>query len=170
MRTHELHCEVLLPRPIEDVFDFFADAANLQALTPPWLNFTITTPTPIDMREGTLIDYRLRVRGLPIRWRSRIVRWQPPFKFVDEQIKGPYRLWWHEHEFRSVPLYGDGLAAQHPAPRSDGNNGAKRLGTLAIDRVRYAVPMDWLTHSLLVRPDVERIFEYRKQELLRRFA
>ncbi|MBL9032071.1 MAG: SRPBCC family protein [Phycisphaerae bacterium] len=147
MREHELRAEVTIPRPIEEVFGFFADAGNLQAITPPWLHFAIVTPRPIEMREGALIDYRLRVRGVPMRWRTRIVRWTPPHGFVDEQLRGPYRLWWHEHEFREVSG-----------------------GTLATDRVRYAVPMDRLVHRWLVRPDVERIFEYRKRALLQRFG
>ncbi len=99
------------------------------------------------MREGMLIDYRLRVRGLPLRWRTRISAWQPPHRFVDEQLRGPYRLWIHEHTFE---------------PR----NG----GTLARDLVRYAVPFDALLHRWFVRPDIERIFQFRAAELKRRFA
>jgi ligand-binding SRPBCC domain-containing protein len=121
-------------------------AGNLEALTPPWLNFKILTPLPIDVHEGTLIDYRLRLRGVPVRWRTRISVWQPPYRFVDEQLRGPYRQWIHEHTFE-----------------------AHQGGTLVRDHVRYAVPFDWLVHRLLVRPDVERIFRYRAAELRRRF-
>lgn len=147
MREREIRSEMMLPRPIEEVFRFFSDARNLEEITPAWLRFAVLTPGPIEMCEGALIDYRLRVRGVPLRWRTRIARWTPPHGFVDEQIRGPYRLWWHEHEFREVPG-----------------------GTLATDRVRYAVAMDWLVHRWLVRPDVERIFAFRKRALLRRFG
>jgi len=147
MRVREFSTEVWLPLPPEELFPFFADAANLDALTPPWLNFHIVTPPPIAMREGALIDYRLRVRGVPLRWRTRINIWQPPHRFVDEQLRGPYRQWLHEHTF-------------------DPSNG----GTLACDRVRYAVLFDFLVHRWLVRPDVEKIFAYRAQELRKRFS
>ncbi len=147
MRVREFATELWLPLPPEELFPFFANAANLDTLTPPWLNFHILTPPPIAMREGALIDYRLRVRGVPLRWRTRINRWQPPHRFVDEQLRGPYRQWLHEHTFE---------------PR-DG-------GTLARDRVRYAVPFDFLVHRWLVRPDVEKIFAYRAQELRKRFS
>jgi ligand-binding SRPBCC domain-containing protein len=125
----------------------FGDPANLEAITPPWLSFRILTPLPIVMREGTLIDYRLRVHGLPLRWRTRISAWQPPHRFVDEQLRGPYRRWIHEHTFE---------------PRGG--------GTLAREVVRYAVPFDGLLHRGFVRPDIERIFEFRAAELRRRFT
>jgi len=147
MRDHEFQTELWLPLPPEELFPFFADAANLDALTPPWLHFKILTPPPITMRAGALIDYKLRVRGVPVRWRTHISAWQPPHRFVDEQIRGPYRRWIHEHTFE---------------PR-DG-------GTLARDVVRYAVPFDLLAHRWLVRPDVEKIFAYRAQELRKRFS
>ncbi|MCX8090807.1 MAG: SRPBCC family protein [Verrucomicrobiae bacterium] len=147
MRVHEFQTALWLPLPPERLFPFFADAANLDAITPPWLHFQILTPPPIVMGEGTLIDYRLRVHGVPLRWRTRINVWQPPRRFVDEQIRGPYRLWVHEHSFE---------------PR-DG-------GTLACDHVRYAVPLDWLLHPLFVRRDIERIFQFRAEALRRRFA
>jgi ligand-binding SRPBCC domain-containing protein len=147
MRVHEFQSELWLPLPPAELFPFFADAANLDALTPPWLNFHIVTPPPIVLREGALIDYRLRLRGFPLRWRTRINVWQPPHRFEDEQIRGPYRQWIHEHTF-----------AAH-----DG-------GTLARDVVRYAVPFDFIAHRWLVRPDVERIFQYRSEALKRRFG
>jgi ligand-binding SRPBCC domain-containing protein len=146
MRIHEFHSEVWLPRPPQEVFPFFADARNLETLTPPWLNFKILTPAPIAMQEGTLIDYRLRVRGFPVHWRTRINLWDPPNHFVDEQLRGPYRQWIHEHTFES----------------KDG-------GTLARDHVQYAVPFDFLVYRWLVRPDIEKIFQYRAAELARHF-
>ncbi len=147
MRVHEYRCELWLPRTPEQLFPFFADAANLDAITPPWLHFHIVTPRPIAMRPGALIDYRLRVRGLPLRWRTLIRDWQPPYRFVDEQLRGPYRQWVHEHTFE-----------------------ARDGGTLARDVVRYAVPFDWLLHRWFIRPDIERIFAYRQQALRRLLA
>ena len=147
MKIREFQSELWLPLPPEKLFPFFADAANLDAITPPWLNFRIVTPGPVDMREGALIDYRLRVRGLPLRWRTRINAWEPPHRFEDEQLRGPYRQWIHEHTFE-----------------------ARDGGTLARDRVRYAVPLDWLVHDWLVRPDIEKIFRHRSEMLKRRFA
>lgn len=147
MRVREFSTELWLPLPPEKLFPFFADAGNLDALTPPWLNFHIVTPLPITMRAGTLIDYRLRVRGVPVRWRTHIKSWEPPYRFVDEQIRGPYRLWVHEHTFT-----------------------ARDGGTLTRDVVRYAAPFDFLVHRWLVRPDVERIFAYRAQVLAQKFS
>ena len=146
MIIHDFRCELWLPLAPEELFPFFADAGNLDTITPPWLNFRIVTPKPIHMRPGTLIDYALRVRGLPLRWRTLIKEWEPPIRFVDEQVRGPYRLWIHEHTFE----------------RHSG-------GTLAQDHVRYAVSFDWLVHRPFVRPDIERIFHYRQQALLERF-
>ncbi|GDY23777.1 cyclase [Verrucomicrobiota bacterium] len=147
MHVREFQTELWLPLPPEDLFPFFADAGNLDAITPPWLHFHIVTPPPIVMREGTLIDYRLRVRGIPAHWRTRINAWQPPHRFVDEQVRGPYRQWIHEHTFA-----------------------ARDGGTLARDVVRYAVPFDFIAHRWLVRPDVEKIFRYRAAALQRRFG
>lgn len=147
MRVREFQCELWLPLPPEEIFPFFADAGNLDAITPPWLNFQIITPPPIVMRAGALIDYKLRVRGLPLRWRTLIREWQPPFRFVDEQLRGPYQQWIHEHSFE-----------------------ARKGGTLARDVVRYAVPLDLLTHRWLVRPDIEKIFYFRTEALQKRFS
>ena len=147
MKVRQFQSELWLPRPREEVFAFFSDARNLDAITPPWLCFQVVSTGPVEMKAGALIDYKLRVRGFPIRWRTKITEWEPPVRFVDEQLRGPYRLWIHEHEFE---------------PR-DG-------GTLVRDRVRYAVPFDFLVHNLFVRRDVARIFAYRTENLLRRFA
>jgi ligand-binding SRPBCC domain-containing protein len=147
MSPRTFRSEIWLPRPLEEVFAFFADAGNLQALTPPWLDFTILTPSPIPMRPGTRIDSRLRLHGFPIRWQTEITAWEPPHRFVDEQRRGPYRLWVHEHRFETC----------------DG-------GTHIADNVRYAVPGGWLVERLIVRRDVERIFEFRRQKLLELFG
>jgi ligand-binding SRPBCC domain-containing protein len=142
-----LWSELWLPRAPEDVFDFFADARNLEELTPPWVHFRVATKGEIEMVEGTEIDYSLRIRGLPVRWRSRITDWQPPFTFVDEQVRGPYRRWVHEHRFE--PLDG---------------------GTLAVDHVSYSVLGGGPINSLLVSPDLRRIFTYRSGRLTERFG
>lgn len=142
MRIHVLEREIELRRPLAAVFPFFADPGNLEALTPPWLRFRIVTPRPIAMAAGATIDYRLRVRGIPLRWRSRITEYDPPHRFVDEQVAGPYRLWVHEHLFEEA----GGV-------------------TLVRDRVRYAVPGGEWIHRMLVRPDVERIFTFRHARL-----
>ncbi len=146
VRVFTFLSEVWLPLPPRDVFPFFAEARNLEAITPPWLNFRILSQRPAEMGRGTVIEYRLRLRGVPLRWRSEITVWEPPERFVDVQRRGPYRFWEHEHLF--LPRNG---------------------GTLAQDRVRYAVPggplLEWLVDRLLVRPDLERIFAYRRERL-----
>ena len=147
MHIHQFSSEIWLARPIKEVFAFFSDAANLDSITPPWLSFRTVTWQPIEMHAGAVIDYKLRVRSFPIRWRSEITEWEPPYHFVDEQIRGPYRLWIHTHKFEL-------------------RNG----GTFVCDDVRYAVPFDWLLHKFVVRPDVERIFAYRADCLRRRFG
>ena len=147
MRVREFQCELWLPLPPEELFPFFADAGNLDAITPPWLHFRIVTPRPIEMRAGALIDYKLRVRGVPLRWRTLIREWNPPHSFIDEQIRGPYRQWVHRHTFEP----------------KDG-------GTLARDIVHYAVPFDFIAHRLLVRPDIEKIFAYRQEALRKKFG
>lgn len=135
--------ELWLPLQREEIFSFFADAANLESITPPWVNFQTLTPTPIEMKPGTLIDYRIKIHGLPVKWRTRINAWEPPYRFVDEQLRGPYRKWVHEHTF----------------VEKDG-------GTLCADRVEYAVPGGWLIDKLFVRRDVERIFAYRRERIV----
>ena len=144
---HTLVREQRLPGPPQEVFPFFADAGNLEAITPPWLAFSITTPRPIEMRQGALIEYRLRLHGLPIRWLTVIADWEPGVRFVDTQVRGPYALWHHTHEFEP-----------------DGD------GTLMRDTVRYALPLGplgVLAHRLFVARDLERIFDYRAAALSR---
>lgn len=134
--------ELILPRPREEVFDFFSDPRNLEAITPPWLRFSILTACPVKMCVGALINYRLRIHGIPVRWQTEITAWEPPRRFVDEQRRGPYREWIHEHRFEP-----------------------HELGTKAIDVVRYNVPGGKLINWLFVAGDVRRIFEYRRRKL-----
>jgi ligand-binding SRPBCC domain-containing protein len=142
MKTYRLDTELWLPQPRGLIFKFFADPANIEPLTPAWLHFEILTPANIELRQGTLLDYRLRLRGIPLRWQSVIAEWDPPRRFVDRQTRGPFSLWVHEHSF-----------SEH--------NG----GTLVGDRVEYAVPGGALTQKYLVAPDLERLFKYRHQVL-----
>src|SRR6476660_6116148 len=95
----QLKASQFLPFPQDHVCEFFADAFKLQSLTPAWLHFSVVTPPPIRIAAGTLIDYRLKIHGVPLRWQSRISVWEPPWRFVDEQTHGPYRRWHHQHEF-----------------------------------------------------------------------
>lgn len=150
MRQHRLECEQLLPRGIDEVFEFFAAARNLERITPPWLVFRVLTPEPIPIRVGALIDYRLRVHGIPLSWTTRIEQWEPGAGFVDRQIVGPYRLWHHRHTFR-----------------------AQGHSTIVSDVVDYALPFGLLgefAHRLLVRRDLGRIFAYRQAAAARELA
>lgn len=142
MKTFLLKSSLWLPKSRDEVFPFFADPENLQKITPPWLRFKVRKSSTPEIQKGTLIDYRLRIRGIPLRWRSEISAWDPPFRFVDEQRKGPYRLWVHQHLFTE----------------KDG-------GTQVEDLVEYGVLGGALVNRLLVRRDLEKIFDYRCQAL-----
>jgi ligand-binding SRPBCC domain-containing protein len=138
---HILLREQVLPGAPEEVFEFYADASNLEQITPGWLGFRIVTPQPIEMGPGALIEYRLRLHHIPVRWLTRVETWEPGERFVDVQVKGPYRLWHHTHTF---------------APHA--------RGTCVRDQVRYALPLGplgELAHRLVVRRDLERIFDFR---------
>ena len=138
---HTFQHEQIVLRPLAEVFGFFADAANLERLTPPFLKFQILTPLPIEMRAGTLIDYRLRLLGVPFRWKTLIELFEPEQRFIDVQLRGPYRTWRHTHEFTAV-------------------EGGTRLG----DRVDYAIalgPLGEIARSLFVERTVREIFAYR---------
>ena len=146
MTTHIFETELWLPVPREKVFPFFADARNLEILTPPWLNFKVLTAGEIEMRVGAVFDYQLRIHGLPVRWRTEITGWDPPYSFTDEQRRGPYRRWSHTHTFSE----------------KDG-------GTLCRDEVIYAVPGGALVNWFFVRHDVKKIFAYRVGALRKYF-
>lgn len=147
-----LECRLVVPRPIGEVFPFFADAHNLEVITPKTVRFRVLTPRPIEMKPGVRIDYQLRVKGVPLRWQSEIPVWDPPHRFVDRQTRGPYALWHHEHTFE---------------PAEDGS------ATLVRDRVDYCPrggPLAPLLHALFIRRDLTRIFEHRSRALAERFA
>lgn len=146
MKPYQFHVDQVIPSPVEDVFSFFEAPANLERLTPPWLRFSILTPSPITMREGVVLDYQIRLHGLPMHWKTLITLYEPPFRFVDEQLSGPYAVWRHEHRFEAV-----------------------EEGTRIVDDVHYMLPWGWagsLAHRLFVRRDVQRIFDYRQKTLV----
>ena len=142
MKIFHLTTEQKIEKSQDELFSFFSDAHNLAKITPPWLEFRVLTPAPIEMKVGTQIDYRLKLRGIPVRWQSEITAWNPPHHFVDEQRSGPYRRWIHTHTFVAVPD-----------------------GTLVRDEVEYAVLGGWLVQKLFVAPDLEKIFAYRSEKL-----
>jgi ligand-binding SRPBCC domain-containing protein len=147
-RVHILEREQRVSLPLDHAFEFYGDARNLEAITPPWMGFQLTAPPPRPMRAGALMAYRLKLHGLPVRWKTRIEAWEPPHRFVDVQLSGPYSLWEHTHTFEG---------------RDD--------GTVAIrDRVRYSIPFGpfgELAHALFVRRDLRRIFDYRRDAVAR---
>ena len=147
MRQRVLRREQILDVPVEEAFEFFSRAENLEAITPPLLRFRITTPGPIEMAVGILIRYRLRLRGVPVSWLTRIEAWDPPRGFVDRQLRGPYALWHHTHTFEPI---GDGSQ------------------TRMVDLVRYGQrlgPLGTIAEHLLVRRDLDRIFDYRRDAI-----
>jgi ligand-binding SRPBCC domain-containing protein len=147
VRVHRIEREQLINRPLDEVFDFFAQARNLERITPPWLRFEVLTPEPIAMHPGTRIEYQLRLHAARVGWVSRIETWEPGRAFVDRQVRGPYRVWHHLHEFRATDD-----------------------GTRVTDRVHYAMPfgpLGALAHVLLVRRDLARIFDFRQQAVAR---
>lgn len=148
--TRLLRREQWVPRPAEEVFAFFSRPENLEELTPPLLRFQILTPSPVPMAEGALIDYRIRIFGIPTRWRTLIETYEPGVRFVDVQVRGPYAVWRHEHLF-------------------EGREG----GTLIADRVEYSLPfgpLGTLAHALWVRRTLRHIFDYRQEAVAALFG
>lgn len=143
MAEHTLTRKLILDLPRVKVFDFFADAVNLERITPPELNFQIITVQPIDIRQGTLIDYQLKLRGLPLKWKTEISVWNPPYEFVDRALKSPYRQWIHRHTFTEI----------------------EKNKTLIEDEVRYRLPFEPLGDlaHFLVRKELNYIFDFRQK-------
>jgi ligand-binding SRPBCC domain-containing protein len=150
MAECNLTFEQKITAPIERTFTFFSDAKNLERITPPWLHFQVVGMSTPTITEGTLIDYRLRIRGIPLRWQSRIESWRPNEMFVDTQTRGPYALWHHTHRFEKVGTE-----------------------TVMRDEIRYRMRGGWLSDLLagsFVRRDIERIFTYRRIEIQKLFT
>ena len=144
---YRLRAEMTINLPRAQVFNFFADAMQLERITPPLLKFTVLTPQPIKMQAGLFLDYRLRIRRIPVFWKTEIAVWEPPLRFVDLQLRGPYKQWHHEHTFEEV----------------DGQ-------TIVRDDVHYIPRGGKLIHNLLVKPDLEKIFRFRQDKLTEIFA
>ncbi|HEX4168847.1 MAG TPA: SRPBCC family protein [Bryobacteraceae bacterium] len=145
MKTYVLRCEMLTRTPVRETFAVFEDPYNLGKITPAWLNFQVTSQERVVMKRGAEIDYRIRWLGLPIRWKTIVLEYNPPFSFLDSQVKGPYSVWRHHHTFEDTP-------------------GGTKVG----DHVEYALPLGplgQLTHSLIVKHQLLGIFNYRQQEL-----
>ena len=144
-QPYQLVHEQLVPSPLDQVFAFFSRTENLETITPDWLHFKILSVDPQPVQTGTLINYELRMRGLPLRWTSKIIEWDPPHKFVDFQVRGPYKLWRHTHRFL-----------------------AEDQSTRIVDEVVYALPLGplgRLAHRLMVKRDVEKIFAFREEKI-----
>jgi ligand-binding SRPBCC domain-containing protein len=143
VKIYTLRKEQFITRPLKDVFEFFSRPENLERITPPKMGFNIITPRPIEMRPGALIDYTVRTLGIPVRWTTLITDYDPPHRFIDVQLRGPYSFWHHTHIFEAV----------------DG-------GTRIVDEVRYVLPfgpIGRLAHTLIVKRELEKIFAYRAQ-------
>ena len=145
MKIYEINTTQFIAKPLEMVFDFFSKPENLEHITPSYLKFNLQTPSPVIMKIGQIIDYKIKLKGIPLRWRSQITSYDPPYHFVDEQIRGPYALWQHTHTFKE-------------------KNGT----TLIEDHILYKIPFGIIgsaANSLFVKKDLTRIFQYRKEKI-----
>lgn len=145
MQAYQLNCQMLVRKPIREVFEVFENPYNLKKITPPWLNFAVISKRQVEMKKGEEIDYEFRWMGLPMRWRTLISHYQPPVGFVDQMLRGPYTLWHHRHSFEERPE-----------------------GTLVIDQVHYILPfgpLGRLAHALMVKANLVAIFTYRQKTL-----
>jgi ligand-binding SRPBCC domain-containing protein len=145
MKTHQLVTTTIINKPLSEVFDFFKDAGNLNRLTPPSVQFKILTPLPIEIKRGTLIDYSIKINGIPFKWQTEICIWEPPYRFMDQQIKGPYKVWRHEHKFEEI----DGI-------------------THMTDTVDFLSPgwiLEPLINQLYIKHKVKEIFDYRAEQI-----
>lgn len=150
MKPHIYTEETIINRPIDEVFEFFSKAENLNLLTPTFLKFKILTPLPIAMGVGTLIDYKISLNGIPFTWKTKISTWKKNEVFVDEQLRGPYKVWIHEHKFEVV------------------DSGVKMT-----DTVQYLSPgwiVEPIINKLYIEKKVKEIFEFRKKVLLQYFG
>ena len=150
MKIFHFNTEHTVNRTLDQVFEFFSRAENLEKITPEWLNFKILTPLPITMEQDTLIDYQIKMMGLAMTWKTGITTWEPQIRFVDTQLKGPYRRWIHEHRFEAA----------------DGR-------TIMYDSVEYAIPAGFLSgliNKFFVEPRIQSIFSHRKQIIDQLFA
>lgn len=140
----------IVPRPRSEVFAFFADATNLERITPRSVGFTILTPRPIEMREGARIEYRIKLNGIPVRWTTRIAAFEPEERFIDVQERGPYKLWHHTHTFRDVP-------------------GGTEIGDLVLYEIGWGA-LGKLAHGMFVRRQLAHIFDYRSKVMKELFG
>ncbi len=145
MKTHILETVTIIHKPLLEVFDFFSKAENLNILTPPELHFKIITPLPIKMEPTTIIDYRIKLNGISFNWRTEICNWEPPYRFVDQQLKGPYKKWHHTHSFIE-------------------KNGVTEM----TDRIEFLSPgwiFEPIINALFIEKKVKKIFAYREKKL-----
>ena len=150
MKPHILFRETLIPKPLHEVFEFFSKAENLNTITPPELSFSIITPLPVEMKKGTIIDYKIKLNGIPFKWKTEITAWEPMARFVDKQIKGPYKMWVHEHRFYD-----------------------KNGQTLMTDKVEFLSPgwfLEPVINNLFVSRKVNSIFDYREKRFKELFG
>ena len=151
MKLHTLKKEQKISRNILDVFEFFSKPENLSIITPKKMDFKILTPSPIEMKEGALIDYTVKIKTFPVRWRTLITKYDPPHVFIDQQLKGPYSIWHHTHTFEKI----------------------NDKETLISDIIKYGLPFSFIgsmVNSLYVKKDLENIFSYRFEKIREIFA